>query len=154
MLETYEGYTQYAISPDAGYQSTMNSNFYETLQEVIPNLNAISSDFFFKVEENVYAIDLASFAYDDDAFCAEILSSIATGFDPAVSQLGLYLSNFSYMFNSLIFMFQNDSVTIGLDYYYEGIQTITIITFSNFGTTNLLEEETIEIPINFFLSQM
>ena len=155
LLETSEGYKTYAISPDAGFHSTMSNDTFTSINEVIPNINTISTDLF-RYYDGYYIFDISSFTHADVYFCADILTALFGIVDPAVAFLGLYLSNYSYQFTSLILTFtETGNLVGGLSYIYESqYQLTTTFSFYNIGTTDLTKEESIKTPIDFFISQM
>ena len=150
IVRTTDGYIPYAVSPEAGYEGTMNSTVYTSIDEIIPHVNAMSPDFFSK-QNDVYGYDMVSIKYDDVYFSASILTAFITSFDPCVSMLGIYLNNNTYYFDSLYLTFdENDNLMGELNYFANGYSATTAFKFTNVGTTNLEEIESIAPALEFF----
>ena len=72
--------------------------------------------------------------------------------DPATNILGLYINNYSYSFNTLTFKFDIYGNLIGtLNYNYNNLVLESKFSFSNIGTTNLLNEQSVQDPVSYYL---
>ena len=143
----------YAVSPDADFSGTMSDEKFATLDECIPHVNAISTDFF-SYKNGKYVFDISSFQYADVYFCAGILTSLNGVLDPATSILGLYLNNYSYLFQELVFEFDSSNNLFGSLTVDVGQSELVVnnFSFSNVGTTVLENVEKIAPAVNYILN--
>lgn len=153
LFETDSGYSTVGISPDKDFSSIIEETESSDIKAVIPNINKISCDFFKYDESNgTYIFDLTNFLYADSYFSGNLLLALFGIADPAVNQLGLYINNYSYSFNSLTLKFDDAGGLSGtLNYNYSGYIIESKFSFTNIGTTNLLDEESISKPVSYYI---
>ena len=153
LILSSEGYMPYAVSPDADFSGTMSDEKFATLDECIPHVNAISTDFF-SYKNGKYVFDISSFQYADVYFCAGILTALNGVLDPATSILGLYLNNYSYLFQELVFEFDSSNNLFGSLTVDVGQSELVVnnFSFSNVGTTVLENVEKIAPAVNYILN--
>lgn len=151
LVSTPEGFQQYAVSPDANMSGQMSDTKYSSIDMVIPDFTAISTDFF-HLENGKYVFDISSFLHADTTFSADILTVLMSFVDPGVSIAGLYLNNYDYTFNKLTYSFNSDGILTGtLQYFIETYLLETTFTFKNIGTTDLESEPSIASAIDYLL---
>lgn len=156
LLMTQNGFSPFGISPDSTFYGNMSSDSYQTIEEVVPRISDISANFFtYNEKTNLYTFDFNSFLYGDNYFCGTILVSLYGIMDPAVQNLGLYIDDYSYTFDSLVIGFDENGYPYGtLNYKVYGYPVASSFTFSDVGTTNLLENKEIEEVVNFIQTYM
>ena len=63
-----------------------------------------------------------------------------------------HINNYSYSFNTLTFKFDVYGNLIGtLNYNYNNLVLESKFSFSNIGTTNLLNEQSVQDPVSYYL---
>ena len=151
LLLTSEGLAPFGISPDSNYYGNMSADYYQSIEEVVPRIGDISADFFtYDATSGLYTFDFASFLYGDDYFCGTLLLSLFGIMDPAVQNLGLYIDDYTYTFDTLTIGFDENGYPYGtLDYQVYGYPVTSSFTFSDVGTTNILERKDLEEVVKF-----
>ena len=151
LLLTSEGFASFGLSVDSNYYGNMNADYYQTIEEVVPRISDISADFFaYDATTELYTFDFNSFLYGDDYFCGTLLLSLFGLMDPAVQNLGLYIDDYTYSFDTLSIGFDQYGYPYGtLEYQVYGYPVTSSFSFSDVGTTNLLERKDIEEVVKF-----
>lgn len=145
-------YVQIGISPETEYIDVMNQNTYSSIEEIVPLMNTISGDFF-TYSDGIYKFDISSFLHADFYFAVDILYAICGECDNAFTLLGIYQNNNDYVFDSLEITFDENGIPSGkLGFYYNNLPCFSTFSFSNVGTTDLTQIDTIKELYSFFLN--
>ncbi len=144
------GYYYLGVSPEADYYSFLSTDCYDTLVEVVPLIGTLSSNFFvYNETSDTYEWDLAEFPYIDyESSLAIIYALFGVGDYTSAVQ-----SNYVWDLDSVDFNFQKLSIaldnageidTMTLDYInYNNVACSTTVSFKDFGTTDLENDEVI-----------
>ena len=153
IFETSTGYSTAGISVDKDYSSIISETNSTNINDVIPNVNKISCDYFtYNALKDTYTFDFTNFIYADSYFSGTLLLSLFGIADPATNILGLYINNYSYSFNTLTFKFDINGYLSGtLNYNYNNMVLESKFSFANIGTTNLLNEQSVQKPVSYYL---
>lgn len=152
LVETGTGLQQYAVSPEANFSGTMSDTIYTDVNELIPQFTDISSDFFYK-SGNDYIFNMEAFLHADVYFCADLLTAVMSFVDPGTSIAGVYIDSYTYTFSELTLSFDSDNVLSGsLSYYIDTYALTTEFTFSNIGTTDITEVESLDPVVQYLLN--
>ena len=153
IFETSTGYSTAGISVDKDYSSIISETNSTNINDVIPNVNKISCDYFtYNALKDTYTFDFTNFIYADSYFSGTLLLSLFGIADPATNILGLYINNYSYSFNTLTFKCDINGYLSGtLNYNYNNMVLESKFSFANIGTTNLLNEQSVQKPVSYYL---
>ena len=152
LLDTGAGLQQFAVSPEANFSGTMSDTIYPDIAEILPQFTAISSDFFFK-DGDSYIFDIEAFLHADVNFCADLLTALMSFVDPGTSVAGVYINNYTYTFAGLILSFDKDNILSGkLAYYIDSYLLATEFSFTNIGTTDITQVESLQPVVQYLLN--
>lgn len=147
-------FAAYGLSPSSNYYASLTSENYTSIEEIVPRLGDISSDFF-TYSQNLYKFNFKTFKSADSYFCGTFLTSLFGISDPFVQYVGFYLDDYSYNFNSLTIGFDEFGYPYGtLSYNYYSYVITSSFSFSNVGTTDLTECEDIKVPLDYIRSSI
>lgn len=148
-------YQRYGISPAADYYAAINDTTYSSINEVIPQYQAISSDFLtYNERTDTYVMRLSDALYADNDFSNQLLKTLFGVLDPCANFIGMYFyQNGTYYFQSLTMHFDELGYLSGtLTYLYAGVTLTSTFSFSEIGAINLAEKEDVQDVIDYLFS--
>ncbi len=150
----FPAFYAYGISPDSSYADILYSEYWEDVDDILPRINDFSVDFFsYDSTTKTYTFDISEFEYADYYFGVDVLDALFGQGDYLSHILGTYTSDGEYDsfdFDSVVVDLEGEYPTFTLNYNYLGVKNKTTVYFSDFGTTDLADNEDLEACLDLY----
>lgn len=134
-------YNNIGVSPDAGSTDILNNTTYADIASIVPQIGKLSADFFTTTDGKTFEMDLENKIWNDYAFSYSLLGALFGTADYPSASEGNYLndsSSYTFGFEKLTLTVSDDgTISPKLDYKVSEQSYSSLVTYSDFGTTNL-----------------